>query len=961
MGRDQELSWLSGLLADVERGSGGSVLVEGAPGIGKSGLVAQALASAAEGLDGRAAVLRGSADEFCVNLPFQLMSDLLRTTRPGGSAVAPSGPRSPSGVPAADPIAAGVEATVAEFERLCMAGPVVVAVTDLQWADRASLTALAALARLTEQLPLLLMGDLSRAPRRAEVGRLRRALLAHGGRVITLERLSPEESARLAGEFLGAPVGPGLRAWIEQAGGNPLHVRELALALQREGYVRLQDGVAESWPSADRAESLPPSLSAAIADRIGFLSPDTLEVLRAAGVLGSACTLAELSAVLDWPDPRVTEALEEAEATGILSDTDQGLRFSSPLLRLALYESMPAAIRGLRHEQTARVLAEAGLAPERIALQLAQTETPGGWVVDWLVETAPTLIYRAPEVAVDLLGRVLREQTGDEPGKPSWDPAGPALTELAWDDPRREPLEAVLATAAFLRGEYERAEDLAQRVLARTDDGDRAGEMTWLLGRALMRQERYTEAIEVVTSTGRRWRLDPVWDARLCSMHGPILFFAGLLEESRAVGEDALERGRRLADAQSIAYASAMLAMQARVTHDTERVTPHLEEGLTAADETPELTDCRLILLGTKSQWQMERGMPDETVAETIRLGRRVAERAGSTRVGVFAVLAAVLAHKQGYWDDALAELEVFPEWPDANSWAIAYHGLSALIAVQRDRLSTAHEHLAQCPDGLAATDPFVRVCAVHSIRARALLAEREGRRDEALAMLEETVTDAYAAKWFDRHVWMPFLARTAVEAGRTDLAAAAAEAARKDVARDARPDRVAAAQQCAGLVSRDPGPLREALARYQETSRVPDAVGCAEDLAWVLAVTGDPEAAKAAMHEAAQGYIALGAVGELARADARWRAAGLRRGVQGARKRPATGPASLTPTEQRVAELVAEGLSNPDIADRLHSSRRTVQTHVSRILGKLGMRSRTEIVHALATGPEQEGHASHH
>jgi DNA-binding CsgD family transcriptional regulator len=74
-----------------------------------------------------------------------------------------------------------------------------------------------------------------------------------------------------------------------------------------------------------------------------------------------------------------------------------------------------------------------------------------------------------------------------------------------------------------------------------------------------------------------------------------------------------------------------------------------------------------------------------------------------------------------------------------------------------------------------------------------------------------------------------------------------------------------------------------------------------------------------------------------------------VRRGRRGPRARPRTGWDSLTPTERRVVALVAEGLSNPQIGERLYLSRRTVQTHVGHVFGKLGLSSRTELAAAAA------------
>jgi DNA-binding NarL/FixJ family response regulator len=89
---------------------------------------------------------------------------------------------------------------------------------------------------------------------------------------------------------------------------------------------------------------------------------------------------------------------------------------------------------------------------------------------------------------------------------------------------------------------------------------------------------------------------------------------------------------------------------------------------------------------------------------------------------------------------------------------------------------------------------------------------------------------------------------------------------------------------------------------------------------------------------------VDLEAAWDLRRAEGRLRPSGLRRSRYRVRRRPDTGWAALTPTERTVAELVAEGLSNPDIAARLHVSRRTVETHVAHLLTKLSARSRAEV-----------------
>lgn len=90
--------------------------------------------------------------------------------------------------------------------------------------------------------------------------------------------------------------------------------------------------------------------------------------------------------------------------------------------------------------------------------------------------------------------------------------------------------------------------------------------------------------------------------------------------------------------------------------------------------------------------------------------------------------------------------------------------------------------------------------------------------------------------------------------------------------------------------------------------------------------------------------FEGIGAARDVARVEARMRALGVRRGVRGSRVRPRTGWASLTPTERTVVNLVAEGLSNPQVAERMFLSRRTVQTHLAHVFGKLDITSRTEL-----------------
>jgi DNA-binding CsgD family transcriptional regulator len=213
------------------------------------------------------------------------------------------------------------------------------------------------------------------------------------------------------------------------------------------------------------------------------------------------------------------------------------------------------------------------------------------------------------------------------------------------------------------------------------------------------------------------------------------------------------------------------------------------------------------------------------------------------------------------------------------------------------------------------------------------------------------------------RYALLPTLVRLAQAAGDGDLATAAAAAATAEAAASAAASgtpvavKEALARHCRGLVDDDPGQLQSAAACLAATGRPWPGAAALEDAAVLLAMQGDATAARRALTAASEVYARLGASWDLRRAAARLQPFGIAPLGGAARLRPATGWVALTPTELKVARLVAEGLSNPDIAAQLFLSRNTVQTHVSHILAKLSARSRAQIIaeafrHPQAGGP---------
>jgi DNA-binding CsgD family transcriptional regulator len=153
----------------------------------------------------------------------------------------------------------------------------------------------------------------------------------------------------------------------------------------------------------------------------------------------------------------------------------------------------------------------------------------------------------------------------------------------------------------------------------------------------------------------------------------------------------------------------------------------------------------------------------------------------------------------------------------------------------------------------------------------------------------------------------------------------------------------------CRGLLDRDAPRLLAAAERYDDAGRPLLSAKALEAAAGHFVEAGDRGQARDAFTRAVDVYTSLGAAADVARVQAAFRAHGIRRGSHAKHRRAQSGWDSLTATEIKIAAFVQEGLSNPEIAARLMLSRRTVATHVSHILKKLDVHSRTDIAREAA------------
>src|SRR5271169_4812228 len=409
VGRDAEIRALGEALDRVSSGHPTIVLVEGEAGIGKTRLLEHALAEArARGMQ----VVAGRAEELERTRPFGLLAATFgcATSSPDprlaaiGALLAThgAGDRGPITV-TSDPglLFLTVDAFTDLVDELALAGPLVIGVDDLQWADPSSLLTLGAVSRRLAYLPVALIGCLRPSPRIPELDRLAGLLLDAGGRILAVRGLTEQAVAELVAEAVAAVPGPGLLAGISGAAGNPLFVTELLGALAQEGAIKAAGGRAEV-----AQVTLPPTLRLTILRRLSFLSGDTLQALRAASILGSSFTVTELSVTMARPTLGLSVVLADGIAGRVLEEYGAVIRFRHDLIRDAIYEDLPLSVRRGLHREAGQRLARTGAPALQVAEQLARGAGQGdAEAIGWLTRAAREAAARSPDVAASLLER----------------------------------------------------------------------------------------------------------------------------------------------------------------------------------------------------------------------------------------------------------------------------------------------------------------------------------------------------------------------------------------------------------------------------------------------------------------------------------------------------------------------------------------------------------------------------
>ena len=333
----------------------------------------------------------------------------------------------------------------------------------------------------------------------------------------------------------------------------------------------------------------------------------------------------------------------------------------------------------------------------------------------------------------------------------------------------------------------------------------------------------------------------------------------------------------------------------------------------------------------------------------TIETGMRISEELGMRwalpRYHAGLVLERFLA---GQWDDAVAEIETdtgLAGMPGEsyNLLLRLRRGVLSLIRLHRNDLSAARDAAGAAPSELPGTGLSYR--ADWSAWAQALLLEAEGECADALATLSGC-WDRCARRGFavEYPVIGPDLVRLALAADDVSRAREVAAAVTGVASRNQVPWITGAALRCQGMAADDADILDAAVSACARGPRPLELALACEDAGAAFARRGNAARAGQLLGQAITIYERLDAARDLARAEATLRQMGIRRSRHVKHRSAQSGWESLTPSERAVVNLVAEGLSNPQIGQRLYVSRRTVQTHLAHVFAKLHLTSRTQL-----------------
>ena len=909
IGRDAELDRVEEFLSAIESGPA-ALLLEGEAGIGKTTLWNRGLASsAARGQR----VLRCRPGEREAQLAFAALGDLLVDVPEAAMSDLPAPQRRALEVALLRAEPEGEQSLqravglglLGVLRALAEQTPTLLAIDDAQWLDHPSENALAFVARRLqdERIGLFCVrrGGGSETPLELD-----RALPDARFERLALAGLDAGEIELLLRSELGVTLSRRTLERVRRAsGGNLFFALEIGRALVARGGA-LEP--AEELP-------IPANLQELVRDRLELLPP-------------AARAAAQVASALSRPTVRVVDSVlagsgeaAAAVAAGVLEQDGERLAFAHPLLATVAYQLLSAPERCALHAQLADILDD----PEERARHLALAATKADEAVATALDEAArrAAARGAPDAAADLLEQARRlTPAGDD------------------DERRRRGIEA--AERHFEAGEVGHARALLEEIVGESPHGERRARALVRLGWVCAHEEGFSAGADVFFAA----LSEPADDVRL-----RIEIFAGLgwcLHSTRSV-PDALE------------YAHSALALAEQLAEPTVlagalALVAFLEtlggEGVAMA------TIERALALEHSPPWSQVLGRPDwihgllvgwsgalASAREAYSVLYREALDRGDEHSLPFVLFPlARFEFLMGDWTAALAHARECQDASSRNGQVGERPFSLAIEAIVEAHLGHVEPARSRIAEGLELAERIgVEPAALELLATRGFLELSLGDAAAADATLDRVAERARATGFLE-----PALFRfhgDAIEAkialGRRDEAERLVRDLEQLGARLERPWPLAVAARCRALLSSALGEPDAALAALDEALALSARVGEPFERARTLLVLGTVQrrerkkrSARESLEAALETFTALRAALWVERTRAELARVGGRATVTG-----------LTVTEERVAELLASGLTYQQAADALFVSPKTVQWNVSKIYRKLDIHSRAELI----------------
>lgn len=925
--REEELATIEGLLGATAEGTGGLLMIEGEAGAGKTSL----LDAAAESAAGREMLaLRARGGEYERDFPYGVVRQLFEPLLAGKDA---RGELLSGSAALAAPVfeaGAGQEGDPFSVQHglywlavdLAASMPLLLVVDDAQWADLASLRALAYIARRLEGLAACLLVAV-RTGDPGEPVKLLDEIRRESDRIVEPPPLSASAAAALVESEVGhAPTARFAETCCRATAGNPFLLAELMRALAPEEMDRDDEGI-------DRLGELAAAgVSRSILTRLARLGEHSVGVARAVAVLEPNAELRLVAGLTGLSQDEAREGGERLIAARLLGDASS-LSFVHPLVRAAVLTEISRPARAAVHGRAARLLDEDGFETDTVAAHLLLAEPAGDeWVAGVLRGAASAALARgAPDAAVRYLRRALREPPPKEDRLSVSRELGVALlrandaegleilgtVRAAIDDPAlRAELAIELANSIGLRKGCEEAAALLEESLAEL--GDRSGELGlllrgWLLMQVVWGLERIPDALpsegeELPTNTTA---------GRL------VLQLAAVLT---GLGLGSVERGRELGE--------AIMADPAALMGDAL-------QGLPPAG-------CLMALMFADRS-DLIGDLADLSIEASRRRGVLPGVAGGYGLRALFRFCDGNLRAAQADVEVALDLGRRFDFAPPLAIWS----AVAVRTLVEGGDFAAAEALLTDLWAGRERLSGNPAACL---LCARGQLRYATGRYAEAR---HDFLAAGERVKWLsypnpELYPWRQGLALCESALGNHGearrLAGEAVEVARKADGQRG----VGISLYVQGAVAdgdEQLGLLREATEVLAGTRARLQHAHALVELGSALRRANRRREAREPLREGLDLAHRCGAEPLEERARTELQAAGAR-----PRKALRSGVDALTPSELRVAQMAAGGMTNREIAQSLTVTPKTVETHMRHVFQKLDVGRRTELAAALDAEP---------